>query len=146
MKKRKSLNLDIDIEAQRKAFLFLENIRYNQSVFITKLINDFCEFHGLSYDSPYDEIRRSIKNYISGKEVTSSQNNTSVSALSKNDLDSIIQEVKRQIVNDINTQTGKGVHNEHQNEEAQSSEIEQDLSSISDDSISDMLDGFANML
>lgn len=47
----------------------IDKVRYYQSKFIIKLVNDFFEQHHLTMDSPYELIRAVVTSYIDGKQV-----------------------------------------------------------------------------
>lgn len=48
----------------------IDKVRYYQSKFIIKLVNDFFEQHHLTMDSPYELIRAVVTSYIDGKQIT----------------------------------------------------------------------------
>lgn len=51
------------------AYYMIDKVRYYQSKFIIKLVNDFFEQHHLTVDSPYEVIRAVVGSYIDGKQL-----------------------------------------------------------------------------
>ena len=58
MRQRKQIYFDFDKEDEKTAFLMLDKARYYQSLFITKLVNDFFKSANLDLSSDYYEIKR----------------------------------------------------------------------------------------
>lgn len=67
MRQRKQIYFDFDKEDEKTAFLMLDKARYYQSLFITKLVNDFFKSANLDLSSDYYEIKQTVKDYINGK-------------------------------------------------------------------------------
>lgn len=91
---RKSLQFDMNDEQERTAFERLEKIRYYQSKFIVRLINDFFASHNLTDETSYDKLRTIVKLYVDGDDVSDikvSVSNSSIpGAITGNDLLSAI--------------------------------------------------------
>lgn len=62
----KMLNFDMEDENQKEAYLQLDRVRYYQTRFITKLVNDFFRSHNITLDTPYFDTKKLVKAYISG--------------------------------------------------------------------------------
>ncbi|MEE1256246.1 MAG: hypothetical protein UHN47_07010 [Lachnospiraceae bacterium] len=62
--KRKIIHFNLNDMEEKNAFDMLEKVRYYQSKLITKLVNDFCETHDITLDSPYHIIRKNVLEYI----------------------------------------------------------------------------------
>lgn len=91
---RKSLQFNMNDEQERIAFERLEKIRYYQSKFIVRLINDFFASHNLTDETSYDKLRTIVKLYVDGDDVSdikvSASNSSIPCAITGNDLLSAI--------------------------------------------------------
>lgn len=91
---RKSLQFNMNDKQERIAFERLEKIRYYQSKFIVRLINDFFSSHNLTDETSYDKLRTIVKLYVDGDDVSdikvSASNSSIPGAISGNDLLSAI--------------------------------------------------------
>jgi len=61
---RKTITFNRSISDQNEAFIFLEKIRYSQTRFITKLIQDFIHDNNIDLNGNYDDMRRFCEYYI----------------------------------------------------------------------------------
>lgn len=86
----KMLNFDMNDENQKEAYLQLDRVRYYQTRFITKLVNDFFRSHNITLDTPYFDTKKLVKSYINGyfdftlSEQTKSSGNETINILLAN--------------------------------------------------------------
>ena len=63
---KKFLFFHADKPDEKAAYQMIDKVRYYQTAFITKLVNDFFGKYGLSADSGYDSIQKIVKEYLAG--------------------------------------------------------------------------------
>ncbi len=69
-KEYKMLTFDVDEKRQALVFNFLEKVRYQQTKFIVSLVEDFCKEYNITDETDYNEIKKAVKEYSSGREVS----------------------------------------------------------------------------
>lgn len=74
-KKRKVLSFDMSNKEEENAYVMLEKIRYFQTKFVTKIINDFFQSKNITSETPYFIIRKIVSDYIE-EEATSLKSST----------------------------------------------------------------------
>lgn len=63
---KKFLFFHADKPEEKAAYQMIDKVRYYQTAFITKLVNDFFSKYGLSANSGYDSIQKVVKEYLAG--------------------------------------------------------------------------------
>ena len=71
---RKTVSFNRDIREQNIAFIFLEKIRYRQTEFVTKLIINFINSHGIDINGDYDVLKKICSDYMNDVEYREAYN------------------------------------------------------------------------
>lgn len=90
IKKEKVLNFDTDIKEQLDAFYTLDLVKYYQTRFITKLIEDFKRQNNITDNTSYEELRNIVKAYI-GIPVNNSKSKNPLNTLTPEQMNILIQ-------------------------------------------------------
>lgn len=104
---KKFLLFHSDNPEEKAAYEMIDKVRYYQTAFITKLVNDFFNKHGMSSDSGYESIQKVVKGYLAGtlqEEKNHDSNSLNNNSASSNDALLLLAQMQSALMQQLNMQ------------------------------------------
>lgn len=142
-KKEKVLNFDTDIKEQLDAFYTLDLVKYYQTRFISKLIEDFKKQNNITENTSYEELRKIVKTYI-GIPVNNSKSKNPLNTLTAEQMNILMQ-----IIEERNNQGNRSTDITNTVKENVSHTTTENISNDDDlnvDTLNTMINGFSTMM